>query len=237
GQIALAGVLLVGAGLLIRSFARIAEVSPGLDPSGVMTFRMSASWSESAPSVVTRQARTVRRLEDIPGVAAAAVSQTLPAAADFPPGEFRIVGRATAEKLFAQGRMVSGGYFRTLRIPIVQGETCSVGAGAPLFTRALVTRAFADRFFPAENAIGHALTSPGFPPGPGATIVGIVGDVRESGLVHEAEPLIYWCGYSPYWPDPQFIVRIDPARPVSAATIRAALLEIESKRAMYAMRS
>src|SRR5439155_3025240 len=105
------------------------------------------------------------------------------------------------------------------------------------YRRAPVTRAFADRFFPAETAIGHALTSPGFPPGPAATIVGIVGNVRESGLVHEAEPLIYWCGYSPYWPDPQFIVRIDPARPVSAATIRAALLEIEPKRAMYAMRS
>ena len=237
GQIALAVVLLVGAGLLIRSFARIARVSPGFDPVGVITFRMSASWSESAASVVTRQARTVQRLEKIPGIEGAAVSQALPAAVHFPPGQFAIVGRDTTEKLFAHGRMVSGSYFRTLRIPILQGETCSTDAGAPLFSRALVTWTFADRFFPGERAIGHALTSPGLPPGAGATIVGSVGDVRESGLVQAAEPLIYWCGYSPYWPDPQFIVRTNAARPVSAAAIRAALLEIEPKRAMYAVRT
>jgi len=237
GQIALAVVLLVGAGLLIRSLARIAQVSPGFDPAGVVTFRMSASWSESAGSVVARQARTVQRLEEIPGIEAAAVSQTVPGAVDFPPGQFTIVGRETTEKLFAHGRMVSGSYFRTLRIPILQGETCSTDAGAPLFAKALVTRAFADRYFSGERAIGHALSSPGLPPGAGAAIVGIVGDVRESGLVATADPLIYWCGYSPYWPDPQFIVRVDPARPVSAAAIRAALLEIEPKRAVYGLRT
>jgi len=237
GQIALAVVLLVGAGLLIRSFARIAEVSPGFDPSGVLTFRMSASWSESAASVVSRQARTVHRLEDIPGVEAAAVSQTLPAASNFPPGEFGIAGRETTEKLFAHGRMVSGGYFRALRIPILQGETCSTDAGAPIFSKALVTRAFADRYFPRAPAVGHTLTAPWLPPGASVTIVGVVGDVRENGLIHDPGPLIYWCGYSPYWPDPQFIARTNPARPVSAATIRAALVEIEPKRAIFAVRS
>ena len=237
GQIALAVVLLVGAGLLIRSFARIAQVSPGFDPSGVTTFRMTASWSESAASVVSRQAQTVHRLEDIPGVEAAAVSQTLPAASNFPPGEFGIAGRDTTEKLFAHGRMVSGGYFRALRIPILQGETCGTDAGAPLFSKALVTRAFADQYFPGAPAVGHTLTAPWLPSGLSVTIVGVVGDVRENGLVHDPGPLIYWCGYSPYWPDPQFIVRIDPARPVSAAALRAALAEIEPKRAMYSLRS
>ena len=57
----------------------------------------------------------------------------LPAASNFPPGEFGIAGRDTTEKLFAHGRMVSGGYFRALRIPILQGETCGTDAGAPLF--------------------------------------------------------------------------------------------------------
>ena len=89
-QIAVAIVLLVGAALLIRSFARLADVSPGFEPAGVLTFRMSASWSESATSVVSRLARTLRRLEQVPGVDAAAVSQTLPAGIDFPPGEFSI---------------------------------------------------------------------------------------------------------------------------------------------------
>jgi putative ABC transport system permease protein len=86
------------------------------------------------------------------------------------------------------------------------------------------------------NPIGHAIGSPGLPPDAKVDIAGIVGDVRESGPTHAPEPLIYWCGYSPYWPDPHFIVRFDPARPVSIAEIRAALLEIEPKRAVYAAR-
>jgi len=119
-QVALAIVLLTGAGLLIRSFSQLQHVSPGFDPSSVSTFRMSASWGESATGVVARHARTVARLEEIPGVESAAVSQTMPAGVDFPPGEFSIVGRDTSEKTYAHGRAVSAGYFRTLRIPILQ---------------------------------------------------------------------------------------------------------------------
>jgi predicted permease len=235
-QIAAALVLLVGAGLVIRSFARLAEVSPGFEPAGVLTFRMSASWSENGTSVVSRLARTLRRLEEVPGVDAAAVSQTLPAGTDFPPGEFSIVGRDAGEKLFAHARGVSSGYFRALRIPVLQGETCEDDPAAPIFSRALVTRAFADRYFPGEDPIGHAIGGPNLPPGRRLTITGIVGDVRENGLMHAPEPLIYWCGYSPYWPDPYFVVRSNAAHPASVAAIRSALAEIEPKRAMYAVR-
>jgi putative ABC transport system permease protein len=232
-QVALAVVLLIGAGLLVRSVARLQQVPLGLDPANVITFRMSASWSEAAAAVVGRQARTVARLEAIPGVEAAAVSQTMPANVDFPPGEFGIVGRDPAQKLFSQGRMVSGGYFRALHIPVLQGGTCSSDPAAPLFSTALVTKSFADQFFPGTPAIGHRLTSPGMPSGQTIEIIGITGDVHERGPAQPAEPLIYWCGYSPYWPDPRFIVGADPARPVSIGTIRAAMLEIEPKRAVY----
>jgi len=235
-QIALAIVLLVGAGLLLRSFARLSAVSPGFDPANVIAFRMSASWSESGPSVATRQARTVSRLEQVPGIEAAAVGQAPPAGLDVPPQAFAIVGRDTTEKLFSHGRAVSAGYFRTLRIPILQGETCSADPAAPPFSKALVTRAFADRFFPGDSAIGHALT-PGIAPERTIDVIGVVGDVRENGLVHAAEPLIYWCGYSPYWPDPFFIVRTSAAHPASAAAIRAALFDIEPKRAIYAVQT
>ena len=235
-QIAAAIVLLVGAGLVLRSFARLAAVSPGFEPAGVLTFRMSASWSENGTSVVSRLARTLRRLEEVPGVESAAVSQTLPAGIDFPPGEFSIVGRDAGEKLFANARGVSSGYFRTLRIPVLQGATCEDDPAAPIFSRALVTRAFADRYFPGEDPIGHAIGGPNLPPGRQLTIAGVVGDVRENGLMHAAEPLIYWCGYSPYWPDPYFVVRSNAAHPASVGAIRGALAEIEPQRAMYAVR-
>jgi len=236
-QVALAIVLLVGAGLLIRSFTRLQAASPGFDPEGVQTFRMSASWSERLEAVIARQRRTVARLEEISGVEAAAMSQALPAGADYPPAEFRIVGGPTDEHTFAQGRSVSAGYFRTLHIPILSGGTCNGPQTDALPSEVLVTRAFAERFFPGADPIGHSLSSAGGPPGAGARIVGVVADVHENGVQKSAEPLIYWCGYSGYWPDPRFLVRLRPGRPASFAEIRAALREIEPNRAVYAVRA
>jgi putative ABC transport system permease protein len=237
GQVALAIVLLVGASLLIRSFARLQAVPPGFDPAEVQTFRMSASWSERNDAVVSRQRRTISRLEEIPGVEAAAVSHALPAGVDFPPAEFRIVGGPTDEHTFALGRSISSGYFKTLHIPILQGNTCNSQQNGIMPSEVVVTRAFGDRFFPGADPIGHALTSPGLPPGTTMNIVGVAGDVHESGLLQPAAPLIYWCGYDGYWPDPYFLVRLRPGRPASIAEIRAALLEVEPKRAMYSVRA
>jgi putative ABC transport system permease protein len=236
-QVSLAIVLLVGAGLLIRSFARLQAASPGFDPTGVQTFRMSASWSERLDAVIARQRRTVARLEEIPGVEAAATSQALPAGGDFPPAEFQIVGGRTDEKMFAHNRAVRSGYFKTLHISMLQGDTCKGQQTGPIASEALVTRAFADRFFPGADPIGHSLASPGAPPGASARIVGVVGDVHENGVRKPAEPLIYWCGYSGYWPDPHFLVRLTPGRHASLAEIRAALREIEPKRAVYSVRT
>jgi putative ABC transport system permease protein len=61
-------------------------------------------------------------------------------------------------------------------------------------------------------------------------------DVHEDGVTRPAEPLIYWCGYSGYWPDPFFLVRLTPGRQASLAEIRAALHEIEPRRAVYGVR-
>jgi putative ABC transport system permease protein len=236
-QVALAIVLLVGAGLLMRSFAQLQAVSPGFDPVDVQVFRMSASWSERTDAVVARQRRTIARLEEIPGVEAAAISQALPGGVDYPPAEFGVVGGRTDEHTFAQGRSVSAGYFKTLHIPILEGNTCNGPQADALPSEVLVTRAFADRFFSGSVPIGHALTSTGMPAGTGARIVGVTSDVHESGSLRPADPLIYWCGYNGFWPDPRFLVRLRHGRPASLGEIRAALLEIEPQRAVYSVRS
>jgi putative ABC transport system permease protein len=236
-QVSLAIVLLVGAGLLIRSFARLQAASPGFDPTGVQLFRMSASWSERMDAVVARQQRTVARLEAIPSVEAAATSQLPPARIDIPPAEFHIVGRSTDEKTFASQRAVSSGYFRTLHIPVLQGQTCNPQQTALTQSEILLTRAAADQFFPGADPIGHSLATLGGPAGSSARIVGVVGDVHENGVMRPADPLIYWCGYSGYWPDPYFLVRRTPGRQASFAEIRAALREVEPKRAVYSVRT
>ena len=235
-QVALAVVLLVGSGLLLRSFMRLQQTSPGFSAERVLTFRMSAGWSERQAAVVQRHARTLARLEQMPGVESAAISQLLPAASAIPPGEFHIVGRDPSERTFAAGRSVSAGYFRTLAIPILSGETCSGDPAAPPNTTVLVSRSFSQLYFPGEQAIGHAVTGPWMTGGERARIVGVVGDVRENGIAREPEPLIYWCGFNPFWPDPFFLVRLAAEHGPTAADIRASMREIEPQRAMYSVR-
>ncbi len=233
-QIALAIILLAGAGLLLRSFSRLGQTSPGFDPAQVLTFRMSAQWTERTDAVMNRHLRTLARLAAVPGVRSAAFSSVLPAGVDFPAGEFRIVGRDTGERLFATGRSVSADYFRTLHIPVLQGETCRDDPSKP-FSKVLVTRTFADQFFPGENPVGHFVERLSVAV-LRQEIVGIVGDVRENGVMKDPPALMYTCGLQPYWPDPYFLVRTDAGGRVSANTIRAALREIEPQRAMYAVR-
>ncbi|PYR57229.1 MAG: ABC transporter permease [Acidobacteria bacterium] len=240
-QVTLAILLLVGAGLLVRSFARLQQVSLGFDPHHVLTFRISAQWSERPEAVAARQLRTLQRLQAIPGVVSASFSGILPAGADFPPAEFKIVGRDLEEHRFATARQVSADYFHTMRIPLLQGESCrddlamataATTPGAPVESKILVTRAFADRFFPNDNPIGHRVIQryPG-------VIIGVVGDVRENGVYNEAPPILYYCGLAAYWPDPFYEVRIDAASTVSMTAIREAVHSIEPGRAVYAART
>lgn len=99
-----------------------------------------------------------------------------------------------------------------------------------------MTRAFADRFFPGENPIGRVI-EPVTVAALKQRIDGVVGDVRENGVMKDAPTLTYTCGLQPYWPDPYFIVRTDPARPAPMSAIREALREIEPTRAIYSVKS
>jgi predicted permease len=230
-QVTLAIVLLVGAGLLIRSFGRLQQVSPGFDASNVLTFRISAAWNERGDAVINRQLRTLERLAAIPGVTSAALDRTLPAGADYPPSEFKITGRDTpGETRYAIWKQVSRGYFATMRIPVLQGETCRDDARAGAPDTVLVNRAFAERYFPGENPLGQRIGGP-----PAAReIIGVVADVREQGLATESGPVIYGCGLMRFWPDPYYLVRGDASRGATLAAIRDAMREIEPSRAVYA---
>jgi putative ABC transport system permease protein len=232
-QLALAIVLLVGAGLLIRSFSQLQQVSPGFDPTDVLTFKVSGSFSERGDAVANRQWRTLQRMTAIPGVQSAGFSMVLPADvdADFPASEFTIVGREGQEHDFAVSREVSADYFKTLRIPFLQGGSCRDDLRPDAPRKVVVSQALATRFFAGETPIGHSISSP---PGPPGEIVGIVGDVRERSLMKDPEPIAYWCGLAPFYPDPHYVVRIDPGRGVTMTTIREAIHEIEPRRAVFA---
>jgi putative ABC transport system permease protein len=227
-QIAVAVVLLIGATLLLRSFSRLQQVAPGFDAEGVLAFRMSASWAERPESVAARQLTTLDRLREVAGVGATAISNVLPGGADYPPSEFTIDGRSPDETLVAVHRQVSAGYFAALQIPLLEGEICRDDPRLDAPPTAVVSRGFADRFFPGETAIGRTIGGVR-----SRRIVGIVGDAREQGLATMPAPTLYHCGLLPYWPDPHFIVRTAPDRAVTSHELRRALREIEPGRAVY----
>jgi putative ABC transport system permease protein len=231
-QVALAVTLLVGAGLLLRSFQELGRVSPGFEATHILTFQVSASWGETANMPVLAQ-RTKRLLDELgvtTGVEGAATAMSLPGV----PQKYQIElteveGRADTEpKIIAESRAVSPSYFATMRIPLLAGETCRFGAPPPTV---VVNRSFANTYLNGE-AIGRHLRT--FPNAPPSEIIGVAGDARESGINREAAPTVYAC-YEIAQPGTYFLARTRIAPNAMAETIRRKIHELEPSRSTFDM--
>jgi len=232
-QVALAVTLLVGAGLLLRTFQALGQVSPGFDPSHVLTLRISASWAETTdlPGMRQRMDRDLDALRGTPGVEAAATSLAVPGVPSGTSTEFHIFeGQADPnQKVMAITRVVSPGYFETLHIPVLVGEPCRdalVGA-------AVVNRRFADTYLLGRTVIGNHVQF--VPPNPylgPSEIRGIVGDAREDGLQRAPAPTVYICNSAPV-PSPAFLVRTHGDPMAMAETLRRKIHEAEPARSVY----
>jgi putative ABC transport system permease protein len=231
-QVALAVTLLAGAGLLVRSFEELGRVSPGFDPTHVLTFHISASYAETTnmKALTQRIDGVLDSLRALPGVSDVATSATLPGVPSGPESELKIVEGQTNpnRKIMADALAVSPDYFATMRIPLLEGETCRErSSGHDL----MVNRSFASTYFPGSQAIGRHVASLGGFLGTGE-IRGIVGDAREEGLNHAPQPAVYWC-YSAPMPDPNFLLRTRGAPMSMAETVRERLARIEPGRSVF----
>jgi putative ABC transport system permease protein len=232
-QIALAVMLLAGAGLLVRSFEALGRVSPGFDAGHVLAFHISSSWAETYDYWIAqhRTARLLDGLRTVPGVESAATTLGLPGVPAKYTVEFRTAeGRAATEpKMLAHESVISPEYFAALRIPLVAGELCRSDAR---LTGVMVNRRFADSYLGGARAIGLHLTDPDNPFFKPAEIRGIVGDARETGLDHDPVPTVYWCSEATQ-PGTYFLVRThgDPA--VAAQSVRRKMFELEPRRSVY----
>jgi putative ABC transport system permease protein len=233
-QVALAVPLLFGAGLLLRSFDQLGRVTPGFEADRVLTFRITGNWGETGDmtALQRRLASTLEALRALPGVEAAATTLAAPGVPFEHPSQVRIVeGDAGAnERLMANTRVVSPGYFTTMQIPLLAGTSCPAETTTPT---ALVNRRFAALYTAGAAPIGRhveQIPANGFL-GTGR-IVGVVGDAREEGLNHEPPAIVYWCHAAPV-PVPLFIVRTRTEPMAMADTIRRKLGEIEPRRSVY----
>ncbi len=229
GEVALSVALLIGAGLLIRSFARLQQVDPGFAVSNLMTGRVNLS-ATNYPSAATRRAFYDRFLTDLrgrPGIEAAAISSGPPLSGDFTGGDVKHPAQSNEEAGSAAWRLAGPGYFATLGIPI-RGREFSmqdVPDGPPV---AIISAALAAKYFPNEDPIGRPLIMRSFREEP-HTIIGVAGDVKTFGLEDDAGFVFYGSATQYAGWNPMSLVWRSPG--ASADTVRASLRSIDADRA------
>jgi predicted permease len=197
GELALSVVLLIGAGLLIRSFAHLQRVAPGFDPTGVLTVEISATGAKypNAQSVIEAYTTLYDRLRALPGVTHAGGVNTLPLADFFAWGPITVEGRVPppGEKFVnADQRVASPGYFETMRIPLVRGRFFDAGDHASNPRAVVIDTRMADELWPGADPIGRRLKfGDAESTSPWEIVVGVAGRVKQYGLDADARMALY----------------------------------------------
>jgi putative ABC transport system permease protein len=239
-EVALAMVLLVSAGLLIKSVLRLQDVNPGFNPERVLTMNLSlpqAKYPTPADQAAALD-RILRGVQELPGVENAAVTTVLPVSENFDTRTIEIEGqpRAPNEQPDVDNYMVTPDYLRTMSIPLRRGRalTLSDTADAPLV--ALVSEAMARKFWPNEDPIGKRIrffTSDSENQNPWRTIIGLVGDVKQYGLDRPATTALYVPTRQMPASSVTLVVRTrtDPA--AMLGEVRRAILSVDNEQAVY----
>ncbi|HEX7173827.1 MAG TPA: ABC transporter permease [Pyrinomonadaceae bacterium] len=243
-EVAVSLVLLVGAGLLAQSFARLMDVSPGFDAERVLAFDVVFRGEN-----YTQRAATVPALEElltqaaaVPGVEAVGVVNPLPLGGNFEANSFQIEGRAPAEpgrEPSADRRVITSDYFRAMGIHTEGGRVFDSRDAAAATPVAIINQTFARQHFPGENPIGRRLL---FTNTQNVTtareIVGLVADVRHAGLDAESGPEFY----VPFAQAPAARVTVvarttsdDPAQ--LAPALRGAVRQVDKNFPVYNVRT
>jgi predicted permease len=223
-EVAMACVLLVGAGLLIRSFVRVLDVDMGFQPARAATLRVDPPRSyKGADQVIGYFNEVLRRTREIPGVDSAGLTDALPL------GRNRSWSVPAKGQTYASGefpdefiRIISDGYFQAMRIPMRAGRDFTEHDRVGALKVAIVNESMARRMWPGQDPIGQQLLNPD-----PVTVVGVVGDVRHLALEKDA-------GLELYFPIRQtgdfasvdIVVRAKTTPEALAGAVRAALLPV-----------
>jgi predicted permease len=234
GEVAVALVLTIGAALLLQSFANVRSVEAGFDPRNVLIAFLAAPPEDSAdvPRTVQFFDRVLTRLAQVPGVAAAAASSAVPMVSN-ETSPFRVEGLDVVQGGslgMAEQPKVTPDYFRVMGIGLLRGRTferTDVGGGEPV---AIVSKGFADKFWPTGDAISKrvAITD-----GTWRRIVGVVRDVRNDGLEASVKPTIYVpFGQFPRASTP-LVFRLDSNSAAMMTAVRDAVREVAPTQPLF----
>ena len=238
GQVALSLVLLIAAGLLLRSYARLLRVDPGFDAHNVLTMNLSlptVKYAKPAQQVDFFN-EVVRRISEVPGVRSAAISATLPLTWKritpmLPEGQPNV---PLGQRPFIDIEAVSPQWFQVMRVPVRGREfTEADNADAPKVL--VVNETFARQFWPGQDAVGKHVVVGRWPQP--AEVIGVAQDVRNKGLAQAPQPQVYIPFPQLPWSDMNLLVRtaVPPQTLVSA--IRAQIAAVDPDQPITSVQS
>ena len=196
-EVGLSLVLLVGSGLLVKSFARLMNVNAGFDPDHLLTFNLGLPPSTDAVHQLAFYQQVMQRLQALPGVQAVGAVSRLPLAGGNSSRSFNVPG---LEKYYnADIRVSTPDYFRAMGIPLLKGRGFSDGDLGSSLNIAIVNDALARTVFPGQDPIGKQITNFG-PDNLTLQIIGVVGNVRHVGLDADPHAEIYQLLGQAQWP-------------------------------------
>jgi putative ABC transport system permease protein len=243
-EVALSLMLLVGAGLMFRSFSQLRQVNPGFNPDHALTLRVSLPVPDGQISEADQDRfvsffdRTLTRLSALPGVTAAGATNMIPLDGNGTDRLIEIEGyvpRDQADMPDADNRQTTPGWFAAMGIPLVRGRLIEFADNKQAPRVVVVNETFAKRFFPNSDAIGRRIRlgklTAEFP---WATVVGVVGDVRGSALDAPPQPTMYWPVAQTHGTAAlAIVIRTDGDPGALASAVRGAIAEIDAAQPIY----
>ena len=235
-EVALAMVLLVGAGLMIKSFWRLSHVNPGYEPSGVLTAKIDPSGAryESFAGVIAFYQELLERARSIPGVTHAGLINSLRASFPFTIDEHAPL--PSEQRPSASLNQVSGDYFRSMGIPLRAGRFFNDHDRRGSQPVVIIDERFAQQYFPNDDAIGKHLNCKisRSMPNMSYQIVGVVGGARYWTLSREPFPHMYYSYLQENWWSMELVVRVASGDPMKlAGPVRAELAAIDTNQPIH----
>lgn len=196
-ELALALVLLAGAGLLIRSFARLMAIDPGFQTKGLLTARIELPDSKYATDAQKSQffAQLLENIRRLPGVRSASADAFLPFTGIIAGTGAEVEGRPPipiAEQPVIDVAVVEPRFFETMGIPLLQGRLFADREGIEVSHKVVISRAMAQKLWPNEDPVGKRVTIHMKKKDEPSEVIGVVGDVKHAGLDAEVHPTAYW---------------------------------------------
>jgi putative ABC transport system permease protein len=193
-EIAMALVLLVGAGLLVRSFAQLVKLDPGFDPKGMATMSVGLPGRYDNPKKVEFFRRLFEQIDRLPGVQASGGTSFLPLAGLGSATSYAVVGHPApprGEEPVTDVRVMANAYFKAMSVPLLKGRLFNDQDTNDITNRVIVNEAMVKKHWPNEDPIGKKIKV-SWNDDREDEIIGVVGNVRNAGLDTEARSTIYW---------------------------------------------